>query len=298
MPAASARSHPWSRKSSCPGACASLSIENFTPMSRASSSSLVGGSRRSGRLLISTATSCSRQASKTTFASKVLPGRVPRLPVTRRPVQWPSTFIRGLAIAAVIRLVMPRASIFSLECTLATRTSSLRQQLVGLVERAVVEDVHLDPLEQGERSPPGAGQVVVDRLDDAELAGQPLGAEAVGHREARRVVGEHEVLVAELDRGERHLLDRRPAVGPVGVGVQVAAQLRPQLASARDERAGVLLLELRQPLGYDAAHGVGDHLGSARADAGQLGEACRPRRGRPPRRPGAAGSPPRRRGRP
>ena len=94
-------------------------------MSRASSSSLVGGSRRSGRLLISTATSCSTQASKTAFASKVLPGRVPRLPVTSRPVQWPSTFIRGLRDRGRSSAgSSSRASIFSLECTLATRTSS------------------------------------------------------------------------------------------------------------------------------------------------------------------------------
>ena len=84
---------------------------------------------------------------------------------------------------------------------------------------------------------PLPAEVLVDRLDDAELPGQPLGAEAVGHREPRRVVGEHEVVVAELDRGERHLLDRRAAVGPVGVGVQVAAQPRAQLVAAR-RRAG------------------------------------------------------------
>ena len=43
--------------------------------------------------------------------------------------------------------------------------------------------------------------------------------------------------MAELDRGERHLLDRRAAVGPVGVGVQVAAQRGPQLLAARRRAA-------------------------------------------------------------
>ena len=57
-----------------------------------------------------------------------------------------------------------------------------------------------------------------------------------GHLEPGRVVGEHEVVVAELHRGERHLLDRRAAVGPVGVGVQVAAEQRPQLLAAARRR--------------------------------------------------------------
>ena len=85
-------------------------------------------------------------------ASNRLPGRTPRLPVTSRPVQWPSTFMNGLRIAPIIRRVICAGSIFSLECTLATRTWSRRQHLVGLVEPAVVEDVDLDPLEQGEAS--------------------------------------------------------------------------------------------------------------------------------------------------
>ena len=124
MPAASARSAPYQRKSSWPGACASESIENRQPRSRASSSSLVGGSRRSGRELISTAVLLSAQASKTALASNCDCLRVPRPPVTSRPVQWPSTLTRGLRTAATMRRVIAGASIASLECTLATRTSS------------------------------------------------------------------------------------------------------------------------------------------------------------------------------
>ena len=64
----------------------------------------------------------------------------------------------------------------------------------------------------------------VDGVDDVELAGQPLRGETTGDLQPGRVVGEDDVLVTELQRGERHLLDRRAAVGPVRVGVQVAAQ--------------------------------------------------------------------------
>ncbi len=124
MPAASARSAPYQRKSSWPGAWASESIENRQPRSRASSRSLVGGSRRSGLELISTAVSLSTQAVKTAFASNWDCLRVPRAPITIRPVQWPSTFTRGFWTAATIRLVMSGASMASLECTLATRRSS------------------------------------------------------------------------------------------------------------------------------------------------------------------------------
>ena len=98
-----------------------------------------------------------------------------------------------------------------------------------------------------------AAEVLVDRVDHVELAGQPLGAQPVGDLEPRRVVGEHEVVVAELDRGERHLLDRRAAVGPVGVGVQVAAERGPDLAAAGGQRPGLLVLEPGQPLGHLAA---------------------------------------------
>ena len=142
------------------------------------------------------------------------------------------------------------------------------QHLVGLVEGAVVEDVDLDPLEQREPLP---AQVVVDRVDDAELAGQPLDAEAVGDGQARRVVGEHLVLVTELDGGERHLLDRRTTVGPVRVRVQVAPQLGPQLLAALHERPE-RRLELGQPLRQHAVHRVGDHGRGARSDARQVRE--------------------------
>jgi len=45
------------------------------------------------------------------------------------------------------------------------------QQLVFLVERAVLQDVDLDPGEQAER-----GQVLVHTGDDLELAAQVVGA--------------------------------------------------------------------------------------------------------------------------
>jgi hypothetical protein len=142
------------------------------------------------------------------------------------------------------------------------------EHLVGLVEAAVVEDVDLDALEQREASV----QVLVDRVDDEELPPQPLDAQPVGHGQPRRVVGEHLVVVAQLHRGERHLLDRRAAVGPVRVRVQVAAEQGVQLAAALDQRTTVLGLQRGEPTGHLAPDRGRDHLGGAGADARDVGD--------------------------
>ena len=87
IPACSARTVPFASQSSWPGACASVSMANRQPASAASRSSRPGGSRRSGRQLISTATPASRQAPNTASGSKTDSGRRPRPPPSSRPVQ-------------------------------------------------------------------------------------------------------------------------------------------------------------------------------------------------------------------
>ena len=86
------------------------------------------------------------------------------------------------------------------------------------------------------RNPPSRWRV--DGVDHVELPGQPGGAEPVGDLQPGRVVGERHVLVADLHGGHHHLLDRRAAVGPVRVRVQVAAQPRAELLAAGDQRPG------------------------------------------------------------
>ena len=66
------------------------------------------------------------------------------------------------------------------------------EQVVVLVEGAVDEDVDLDAGEDPERC-----QLLVERGDLVELGEQPIAVEAVGDGEARRVVGHHQVLVAQ-----------------------------------------------------------------------------------------------------
>ena len=67
------------------------------------------------------------------------------------------------------------------------------EQVVGEVERAVLVDVHLHAGEDLEVVVAG-----VELGDDVELLQQPVAVESVGDRQAGRVVGEHDVLVAEV----------------------------------------------------------------------------------------------------
>ena len=82
------------------------------------------------------------------------------------------------------------------------------------------------------------------------------------------MVGQRDPLVPEITGGLGHLLRRAAAVGPVGVGVAVAAQRGPQ---RRPPRCGPLRLphqpvEVGRPL---AVRGLGDDLGGDRAYPGQ-----------------------------
>ena len=128
--------------------------------------------------------------------------------------------------------------------------------------------------------------------------------------QARRVVGEREVLVAEVARLVGHRADRVAAVGPVGVRVQVALELRARSASpvvgARARRRASS--SLARYAGVSPVERLGDDRRGLVADARdvlepavrrrgtqlRLGHARRsraPRAGTPAR--GTTGSPPR-----
>ena len=100
-------------------------MENRQPISSARFSSRVGGSRRSGRELISTAVPLSRHAVNTFSASNFDSGRMPRPPVDEPAgAVAEHVGVRVLDTALIMRRVIDGASIDSLECTLATTTSS------------------------------------------------------------------------------------------------------------------------------------------------------------------------------
>ena len=219
----------------------------------ASCSSLVGGSRRSGRELISTATSKLRQASKTTSGSNVDWGRSPRSPSISRPVQWPSTLVRGLAMAATIRWVMVSESERSLECTLATTTSSSPSRPSSWSRPPSSRMSTSMP-----RSTRNGASTLVQIGDHLLLLPQPLGSQAAGDLEPRRVVGDRAVGVPERLRGDHHLLQRTAAVGPDGVAVQVALDHPSASPAALDQRL-LLVPELLQVVRHVAGHRLTDH---------------------------------------
>ena len=166
----------------------------------------------------------------------------------------------------------------------------LVEQAWFLVKRSVVEDVDLDPGEDAERRQP-----LVEFADDPKLPAQPLRIKSVRHGQPGRVVGQRDVAVADRPCGGRHLLDRAPAVRPVRVGVQVAAER----AAQRGRRPGQIGAGRRlQPPQVDrhlAADRLGDDGSGHVADPGQARSGCRRARGRQAR-PRAVWRPPRPRG--
>jgi hypothetical protein len=141
------------------------------------------------------------------------------------------------------------------------------QELGILVERTVFEDVDLDAGEDPKRRHLG-----VQRLDHLELAHQAFGVETVRDGEARAVVGEGPVLMAESRGRVGHLCDGAATVGPVRVAVAVASQQAPKLRRASGQCGFGLFLEVHQVRGRLARHGLGDHLCGGVTHAGKVGE--------------------------
>ena len=106
--------------------------------------------------------------------------------------------------------------------TLATTQSSSREQLVGVVERAVGADVDLRAGEQAEAR---VAVLASRRAISSIRSQQRVAADVVAEAVAGRVVGDREVGVAALARRLGHLLERVAAVGEGRVAVEVAADV-------------------------------------------------------------------------
>ena len=141
------------------------------------------------------------------------------------------------------------------------------QHVVAVVQRAVLEDVHLDAGEDAER-----GQLLVEHGHVGKLLLQPLDAEAVGDGEAGRVVGQHHVLVAEGDRRAGHRLDGGTAVAPAGVQVEVALQRLAVDGAGVGEGDLGLAFQLGEVGDGTAGQRLLDDGGGRIADAVQVGE--------------------------
>jgi hypothetical protein len=137
----------------------------------------------------------------------------------------------------------------------------LAQQVVPLIERAVLEDVDLDAGQDAER-----GELGVQPADELELRAQQLGGQPGGHGQPRRVVGERDPLVTDVAGRLGHLLGRAAAVGPVRVRVAVPAQRGPQRGRVSGRR---LPEQPAQIVRFLAAGRLGDGFGGGRAYPGQ-----------------------------
>ncbi len=135
------------------------------------------------------------------------------------------------------------------------------QQCRILIQRAVLEDVHLDPGQDAKRC-----ESLAQLVDNVQLMRESLGGKAVGDGEPWGVVGQRAVLVAEGGRGGHHLFDRRGAVRPVRVAVQVAAQCGSYVASAE---IVCIATQLDQCIGFTPGPRLGDHGGGLGSDTGQ-----------------------------
>ena len=87
------------------------------------------------------------------------------------------------------------------------------------VEGAVLEDVDLHAGQDAERC-----ELLVQVVDEVELLGEALLVEPVRDGEPGAVVGQDEVLAAQVAGRLGHLEDGAAAVRPVGVGMAVTAE--------------------------------------------------------------------------
>jgi hypothetical protein len=145
-------------------------------------------------------------------------------PSTCRPVQWPE----HVGVRVADGGDHPRGHLVARHPQLGVHAGHHEvepgQQGRLLVQRPVLEDVALDAGQQPERraSPAcaSAAKTSLSRATTSSCSRSRSGLRPLATGQPRRVVGEHQVLVAEAPGRPGHLLDRRAAVGPVGVGGQ------------------------------------------------------------------------------
>ena len=153
--------------------------------------------------MISTAVSNWAQAVKTSSASK-LDGARPR-PTTLRPVpEDVHLWVGHGADHAAGHLIS-----WHRQLGVHRRDDHVEaaQQVIAQIQLTVDEDVDLHAGED-----PEWRQLLVQSFYLDQLLGEPLGRQPMGDRQAGRMIGDDEVLVAQCHGGARHRLDRCAAV--------------------------------------------------------------------------------------
>ena len=96
----------------------------------------------------------------------------------------------------------------------------LRQRVVVQVQRSVVEDVDFRGLQNRQRR-----EMLLQRFNGPELAAKAFRRHAAGDAQRLRVVRNRDVVIAARLGGDRHLLERVPAVAGGGVHLQIATDV-------------------------------------------------------------------------
>ena len=133
------------------------------------------------------------------------------------------------------------------------------EQIIALIQRPILKDVHLDAGENTERR-----QLGIQLPDQLQLGFEPFRRQAVGNRQPRRVIGQRDPLMAQIARCLCHLQRRAAAVGPVAVHMTVAMK---GCAHGRRRRLVRLVQQPPEVGRLLSRRGLDDDLGSRRADA-------------------------------
>ena len=227
-----------------------------------------------GRELISTATSCSAQAANTA-AGVELALRPGAAAAGHQPAGAVAEHV-GLRVAdGGQHPPGHRGGVHrSLECTEATTTSS-RPSSSSVWSRPPSSRMSTSmPVSSRNPSP----RWRVDRVDDLELLGEPVRGEPVGDGQPRRVVGEHQVLVAELDGGHAISSIGEPPSDQSEWRCRSPRSARPSSCAAVDERPGGAL-DLGEVVRLPAGDAVGDDRPRSWRRCRAARAACPPRRG-------------------
>ena len=90
------------------------------------------------------------------------------------------------------------------------------EDFVGIIERAVGQDVAFGPLEQSEPTP----ELLVQCIDPGPLIAHLLDRQSAGHAERAGMIGDAQVRKSGRSGPVGHLLERRLTVAPIGMAMK------------------------------------------------------------------------------
>ena len=170
-----------------------------------------------------------------------------------------------------MRSVIGWRSMRNFECTLATTMSS-RASISSERSSEPSSKMSTSMPVRIRKSWPAEAISSLIRSISIELVPEPLLVQPMGDREPCRVIGQHHVLVTQLDRSSGHRVDPGAAVTPRRVQVAIAPERRSILGTGVAEWDLGLGFDLSEVRRYEPGQGFGDDEGRGVADAVELGQ--------------------------